>query len=138
MPKQRKSLSRWLAAGWLMAFLTMTGCFAGNTEGPELSKVTGVVTLKGKPVPNIQVLFAPQSDEGSSRGRTKEDGTFEVYYTLKQPGAVPGQHNVQFDLGDADADAIRIPRKYMIGNDGGMPATVTADGPNEFTFELSK
>ncbi|MEW4562692.1 hypothetical protein AB1K70_09210 [Bremerella sp. JC770] len=138
MQKQSKRLSNWFAAGLLAGCLTMTGCFAGGTDGPELSKVTGLVTMKGQPVPNVQVMFAPVADEGSSRGRTKEDGTFEVYYTLERPGAVRGEHHVQFESRGADADAIGIPRKYLIGNDGGIPVNVTAEGPNEFTFELSK
>lgn len=124
---------------WMGALLAVAaiGC-SGNQDGaPDLVKVTGVVTSQGKPVNNVQVLFEPQAEAGASRGKTDEDGKFELYYTLDQAGATPGKHRVQFRLQDEEADPNIVPKKLTIGAEG-IPVDVTPEGPNEFQFDLAE
>ncbi|EAQ77980.1 hypothetical protein DSM3645_16070 [Blastopirellula marina DSM 3645] len=119
-----------------LPIIAATGCFGGGSGGPELAKVTGVVTVNGKPVESIQVLFEPQSEARASRGKTDSDGKFEVYYNLNQPGAVLGEHHVQFELKGEGSDQKLIPAKYAFGAKG-IIAEVTQEGPNEFQFDLT-
>lgn len=113
------------------------GCFGSSSGGPELAEVSGVVTMGGTPVPNIQVLFQPEADAGASRGLSDAEGKFKVYYPTNSLGAVPGKHRVQFQLMDADAGKDIVPKRYAVGSSG-IPVDVTMTGPNEFTFDLTQ
>ncbi|UUO05057.1 carboxypeptidase-like regulatory domain-containing protein [Blastopirellula sp. J2-11] len=119
------------------ALLGVIGCFGGRGADVELAEVTGIVTINGKPVQNFQVLFLPEADAAPSRGKTNAEGKFIAYYPPAVPGVVPGKHRVSFDVSDADQSPSVIPRKYRFGGPG-IEVEVVKDGPNEFTFELSK
>ncbi len=121
----------------MLVTISAAGCFNASTGGPELAEVTGVVTLSGTPVPNIQVLFEPEADAGASRGLSDDEGKFKVYYPTNSPGAVPGKHRVQFLSMDADATKSIVPKRYAVGSPG-IPVDVTATGPNEFSFDLAQ
>ncbi len=114
-----------------------TGCFGGGEKLPELATVTGVVTLDGKPLKNVSVVFRPEAEGGASRGTTDDAGKFALMYNRDAAGAILGTHSVRFRILDADADANLIPKKYR-GDKAGLPAEVTKDGPNEFTFDLTR
>ena len=130
--------------GGLMMFMAISsiGCFGGQGNEPRLAKVTGVVVINDKPVPKVKVLFEPLSEAGPSWGLTKDDGTFEVYYSLDQPGAVLGKHRVQFHSerlleGIAPpGSVIVIPKKYSIGSPGIEVDVV--ENSHEFRFDLSE
>ncbi|QDU75552.1 5-hydroxyisourate hydrolase precursor [Bremerella volcania] len=123
----------------LAALVTSTaaGCFSSSSSGPELAEVSGVVTMGGTPLPNIQVLFEPEADAGTSRGTSDAEGKFKVYYPTNSLGAVPGKHRVQFQLMDADAGKDIVPKRFAVGSPG-IPVDVTATGPNEFSFDLAQ
>jgi hypothetical protein len=59
------------ALGWTIA----SGCAPG---GPTLGKVTGQVTLDGKPLPNVAVTFMPAGEGGSASGITDANGNYEL------------------------------------------------------------
>ncbi len=107
--------------------LCVLGCGAG---GPPTAKVSGVITLDGKPLPDIRVTFQPdnKSEEMQgmgSYGLTDANGNFELKLSDSQaPGAVVGGHTVILadkkaeDPGDSDAGAApkvksRIPAKLI-------------------------
>ncbi|MBA2115181.1 carboxypeptidase-like regulatory domain-containing protein [Bremerella alba] len=123
----------------LIALITSTtiGCFGSSSDGPDLAEVSGVVTMDGAPLQNIQVLFQPEADAGASRGLSDADGKFRVYYPTNSAGAVPGKHRVQFQLMDANATKDIVPKRYAVGSQG-IPVDVTLTGPNEFTFDLAQ
>jgi hypothetical protein len=52
----------------------LAGCGPG---GPTLGKVTGKVTLDGKPLPNVAVTFMP-TEGGSASGITDASGNYEL------------------------------------------------------------
>lgn len=66
---------------------------AGCGGGPNIVKVTGQLTYKGKPVPNVDVDFVPEKGR-PSWGRTDEQGRFELEYDRHQKGALVGKHKV--------------------------------------------
>jgi len=116
--------------------IVAAGCFPGSAGGPELAPVTGVVTIDGKPTPNVQVLFEPLEDGGASRGLTDDDGKFRVYFSLERSGAIPGAHRVQFEIKEEGVDPRLIPAKYAFGAKG-IEVEVSAEGPNDFQFDLT-
>jgi len=82
-----------------VAILTLPGLFApaGCSKGdyPEMARVTGTVTYKGKPVPNMMVNFMPNSGR-PSWGKTDANGKFELVYDADYNGAKIDHHKVYF------------------------------------------
>jgi hypothetical protein len=83
------------AAGLLLAGA------AGCGPGPKFARVTGVVTVNGKPYKNAVVSFQPMGTlanpnpgRGSS-GLTDEAGRFALQTDEGQSGAVVGKHRVR-------------------------------------------
>ena len=111
----------------------IVGCSGG---GQPLAEVTGTVTLDGKPVENISVVFQPEApDQATSRGTSNAEGKFSLMYNRDAAGAVPGKHKVRFAVMDADATGL-LPEKYTNTAKSGMTADVKQEGPNEFQFDL--
>lgn len=82
--------------GALVALLTiflLAGCEA-EKKGPELGTVRGVVTLDGKPLKKVVVMFTPVGNGGSSTAETDQDGKFSLQYSASEFGAIPGEHIV--------------------------------------------
>jgi hypothetical protein len=66
--------------------------FATGCDGQRFLKVTGHVTHKGQPVPNVQVRFVPENGERPCNGTTDDDGSFTLKYSRTQAGAPPGAY----------------------------------------------
>ena len=77
----------------LPVLLALAGC--GKGDYPEMARVTGTVTYKGKPVPNMMVNFMPKSGR-PSWGKTDAAGKFEMIYDADYKGAKIGHHKVYF------------------------------------------
>lgn len=124
----------------------LTGC---GQNGPKLAKVTGVVTLDGKPVPGAVLTFIPRTPDGSpSYGATDQNGRYEMHFSSKKAGALLGDHDVEIvtekiskrELAEikaqgesAPAEYVAIPKKYR--QPGALTASV-ADGKNSVDFPL--
>ncbi|QDT63322.1 DUF4198 domain-containing protein [Calycomorphotria hydatis] len=124
----------------LLGFLVLAaGC--SNVDLPELAEVRGTVLLDGKPVPDAQVVFAPQGGR-PSQGTTDSEGKFTLTYSNNATGAIPGQHFVQIStfksISKADSEETittpeLIPAKY---NEETTLTRTVEPGINDFTFEL--
>ena len=69
-------------------------CLSGCGESRQLSEVSGIVTLDGKPLELVQVEFWP-SNGPRSIGKTDAEGKFFLEVDDRtQKGAVPGKHKV--------------------------------------------
>lgn len=68
--------------------LAALGCDGGGSRG----RVTGKVTLDGKPLPNAAVTFMP-AEGGASSGVTDAEGNYELGH-FDGKGAVIGKHKV--------------------------------------------
>ena len=115
----------------LLPTLLLTLCVAGcGSGGPPTAKVSGTVTLDGKPLPDIRVTFQPDNKSEElqgmgSYGLTDANGKFELKLSDTQsPGAVVGGHTVILadklaeDPADSDAGAApkvksRVPAKLV-------------------------
>ncbi len=115
-------------AGW--------GC--GSGDGPKVGKVSGKVTLDGKPLAGALVTFMPEKGRSSS-GRTNDAGQYELSYTFEQMGAAVGKHSVRIttattDNAESPVAQEKLPAKYH--RDTELKAEVKP-GSNKVDFELS-
>lgn len=136
LTKSRSTYVLW-AIFATVAIISCTGCLSGSSPEVELADVSGAVTLNGKPIEHLEVLFQPSTEAAASRGLTDAEGKFQLYYPPEHPGAVLGKHRVSFDLKDADQNPDIVPAKYRSGA-AGIEVEVKPDAPNEFAFDLSK
>lgn len=70
----------------------------GCSREPERGPVSGVVTLDGKPLPNVMVMFVPDPEHGTpglrSVALTDNDGRYVMFTDKDQNGASVGTHRV--------------------------------------------
>jgi hypothetical protein len=71
--------------------LSLSGC--GRGDYPEMARVSGIVTYKGKPVPNMMVNFMP-TEGRPSWGKTDAEGRYEMVYDADYKGVKTGHHKV--------------------------------------------
>jgi hypothetical protein len=76
---------------WLVLGLPIV---AACSKGPPLERVTGQVTLDGKPVPLATVEFIPENGR-PSQAVTDAEGRYELLYTLDRAGSLVGKHKVR-------------------------------------------
>ena len=88
-----------------LAILSISGC--GDSS---IAPVSGKVTVNGKPVAGIRLVFSPklrsEGDPGPwSSGLTNTEGEFTLKTRYENVGAVIGEHTVAFvydDIGNID------------------------------------
>ncbi|WP_166828455.1 Ig-like domain-containing protein [Thalassoroseus pseudoceratinae] len=115
--------------------LVLNGCGGGASDVPDVYPVSGLLKVNGQPVADVQVTFQPDSGP-MSVGVTDEEGKFELLLNADTMGAVAGQHTVSFSKrgGPAGTDEL-IPPQF--GTHSQLKETVSADGENEFEYEIS-
>jgi hypothetical protein len=118
-------------------------CFTGCTksDAPRTAPVEGIVTLNGKPLPNIGVVFFPLGSGPIASGNTDEQGIFSLTTVKPNDGASVGEHRVAFgaaEEGEKEYASNVLPPRY------GSPETSTfsvevVDGTNNrFEFDLTR
>lgn len=92
---------------WAVVF-ALLGLPAGCTQGdrPELGTVTGVITLDGQPLKNVEIAFVPP-DGRASYGETDEEGFYELIYIRDIKGAKVGKHKLLVRSGRVDNDKLQ-------------------------------
>lgn len=108
------------------------GCSGSGTE-VKLEKVTGVVTMDGKPLANAIVVFIPENGNPST-DQTDADGKYELAHRGNAMGAIPGKHKVRITTGkppapkaDPDADMANVDPATDAGfEEAGTPKAKTA------------
>jgi hypothetical protein len=135
---------------WAGLLLIAIGCGGGG----NMSAVSGHVTYKGKPVPNADVTFTPESAGGQpAAGRTGNDGRYALTTAIKGEGAMPGKYRIHIIARGPDrplkpgeagtgmpgemmpGDPL-IPRKYFASDSSGLTFEVKR-GSNTANFELA-
>lgn len=134
----------------LLSFVavSLTGC---GQSGPALGKVTGTISLDGKPISGAVIRFIPQGEKGSpSYGGTDDNGSYKLMFTSSKDGAMLGEHFVEIstsrisksELAELKASGqevpqgefVAIPKKY--NKRGSLTATVNK-GKNQIDFDLT-
>ncbi|QDT67023.1 carboxypeptidase regulatory-like domain-containing protein [Calycomorphotria hydatis] len=106
-------MNRFLTLLSLVCVLSILGC--GQSDGPKLGEVDGIVTIDGKPTANLKVLFVPTTGGRTSQGTTNSEGYYQLYYSASKLGAIVGEHEVTIseiaDNSDANYQPT-VPKKY--------------------------
>lgn len=113
----------------LAAFLFI-GC--GRSDLPELGDVYGQVTLDGKPVAKLNILFTPEKGRAAG-GVTDEEGRYELKYLEGYSGSKTGPAKVTFEWEPGVEPTANVPAWYM---KDGIDVEVKS-GSNEFNFEMT-
>ena len=92
----------------LLAF--SVGC-GGSSDQPELGDVSGVVTLDGKPVVGVNVVFKPDMGRAAA-ANTDAEGKYTLQYLDGVEGCKLGPNTVSFDWPPGATNAVGIPAKY--------------------------
>jgi len=128
-----------LRALWIAAVLAAPveqGCAGKLKDMPELGAVTGTVTLDGKPLENVTVVFESSSGR-SAFGSTDAQGRYELLYTGNARGAVLGPNRViiksRLDAPPGPDWKDPIPARYNANTE--LTAEVVP-GRNAFDFQL--
>ncbi|WP_083233365.1 carboxypeptidase-like regulatory domain-containing protein [Planctopirus hydrillae] len=123
------------------------GCGGSVSDLPPLGKVSGVVTLDGKPLANARVQFQPP-DSRASEGMTDENGAYTLRFDPKNYGAKVGPHVVSVTTrtdgyakppqNGQEGEWVKgqpesVPAKYL--KPGALTAEVKA-GSNTINFDL--
>ena len=132
--------------------LSLPGC-GGSSDQPELGQVQGTITLDGKPLGGVAVVFQPENGR-PARGRTDAEGKYELTYIRDTRGTKVGLNRVEIapseeeddpteELTDADSRPSkrpvrsrkpRVPARYNIKSE--LQADVQP-GENVFDFALT-
>jgi hypothetical protein len=109
-----------------------SGCSPKNKAG-----VTGRVTLGGKPIENVRVIFVPERGPGAA-GNTSADGGYVLHAGPRDKNwVVTGRCDVFFiDLTDPPSPS-RFPERYSSAKSSGLTAELKV-GPNECNFDLEQ
>jgi hypothetical protein len=123
-----------LAALAAIVALTAIGC--GNSGRPALGQVHGRVTLDGKPLVRVGVIFTPIDVGGRDAvGLTDDNGEYVLKYIRDDMGCAVGRNRVKITKQlNRDPDSETVPLKYN------RPTTLEREvksGDNEFDFELT-
>ena len=119
----------------------IAGC--GRSDLPELAEVTGTITLDGRPLENVDVMFSPVAGGRPSASRTNSEGRYRLYYSSDISGAIIGNHQVSLSKIERHPANTGTPGEFVenelipsrYAEDGALTAEVQVGG-NEFHFEL--
>jgi hypothetical protein len=93
----------------VLPVLALLGMAAGCQDGgPSVANVSGTVTYKGKPIPNLTINFIPEGGR-PSWGLTDSSGKYSLHWDEDYDGAEIGTHKVSvaFVPGSQGAEAGR-------------------------------
>lgn len=120
----RAYYTKQIGLGSLVVIVVCYGLYAlmssmmGGPKLPPLARVTGKVTLDGKPLSAATVMFQPilegpkaNTKQGGSVGITDKEGHFDMQYVEGVHGAVLGKHSVQIRATN-DVGLEIVPPKY--------------------------
>jgi len=115
----------------------LAGCAPGY---PETARVSGTITLNGRPLNTGEIQFI--STTGMiAYGRVQPDGSYRLTSFQPDDGAVPGKHQVIIRPIPTHqtygmVGLIAIPDRYADPNTSGLTAEVNP-GINSIPFELT-
>ena len=130
----------------------LAGC---GSDGPQMSQVTGTITIDGEPLAKATVAFVPESGERVASGLTDEKGRYQLGTYSIADGAIVGKHRITVSargphrpagFGSPGAESALapklpglplIPERYFDQNTSGLTAVVEYRKTNEFDFALT-
>lgn len=121
-----------VAFGFVSLFmLVLVGCSAGDR--PPLGRVSGTVTMDGKPLVGVIISFQPDSGRAAS-AETDPQGNYDLEYTYQVKGAKVGPNTVSFAWPTGAEGKQAIAAKFSTKSE--LKREVKS-GKNKFDFELT-
>jgi hypothetical protein len=136
--------------------LVLVGLSGCSSKPYEVTKVSGKVTLDGKPLPKAWVTFAPMASKEklnpgpTSAGLTDGEGRYSLIVDPETPGSVVGRSRIYITtiLGDGTANdrdggrdgggpripPDKVPQKYNIKTE--LTFDVPPGGTDQANFDL--
>lgn len=132
----RANFCFYVVFGACSAVALVSGCSDVPADQPDLSPVTGIVTLDGNPLTGATIVFESAGGQVAF-GQTDENGRYEMVYKGPWKGAVNGQNTVRITTAsDAPPDpGWREPIHPFYNRRSTLTAEVVA-GENTFDFAL--
>lgn len=93
-----KSCAAWVS---MLTLTMLAGC--GTSDAPKTFKVSGTVTLEGKPVDGAIVTFVSSENKKNAVGSTNAKGEFKLSTFGPGDGALPGSYKVTISKTDEAA-----------------------------------
>lgn len=115
----------------VFAAMIAVGCGSPGDQ-PELGYVSGTVTLDGKPLPGVNIIFRPETGRPAA-DQTDEEGNYELEYLAGVSGCKLGPNSIAFEWPPEAANVPSIPAKY---NSTEMFKVDVKPGNNELNFEM--
>lgn len=122
----------------VLSFLVgLAGC--SKPDHPQVGRVSGVVTLDGKPLAGATVMFQPLEGRASI-GTTDDAGRYSLTYLDGVPGAKVGPHKVIIrtevpgEDGQPPIVKEKLPKRY---HDQTELTAEVKPGTNTFDFPLT-
>lgn len=134
-----------MATALAVSMISM-GC--GGKSGPEMAKVSGIVTVQGKTMTKGSISFiATDPIRGNANSKIGPDGSYNLQTREPGDGAELGSYTIM--VSDLDPDSLNtaapgepvkkhvsdIPKKYENPTTSGISKTV-ARGSNVFDIQL--
>lgn len=122
-------IQRRFCIAWVLAVATIAGC---GQRGPAVHPVSGIVTVGGKPVQNVQVTFMPTDPSRPvASGNVDADGRYVLTSgATNSRGAVAGAYKVVLAQLDGSSQQ-ELDARYTSGT-GGPPPVPKAAFPDEY------
>ena len=116
--------------------MALVGCAARSTGQPEIAPVSGTVTMDGKPLGGVAVVF--ESDRGVlAFGNTDDEGWYTVSYIRSARGAGLGRNVVRISTPTlGPSSPLRKDRIPSVYNTASTLTVDVAKGSNVFDFAL--
>ncbi len=124
------------------ACTVMVGCGESRVS---VGKATGTVTMDGKPLANVTVVFHPKAGRPVAKGKTNDAGEFTMTTYEQDDGAPLGENDVTVYQevkvdGNSPEDFAKIaagslPMRYAEVGKSGFTAKVEGNS-STFTFDL--
>ena len=94
--------------------IALTGC--PNSSQPATYRVTGTVTMQGKPVDGAVITFVPTSNEGTAASAiTDSNGKYALTTWSAGDGARPGEYRVKVNKQEQTAiDPAKVVKNLTI------------------------
>jgi hypothetical protein len=77
----------------LLVGALLVGC---GSDGPEIARVEGTITMDGKPLPRAVVMFVPIGGRPSAC-ETDDNGKYVLEFSGGRKGAIPGMNRVEIN-----------------------------------------
>jgi hypothetical protein len=108
-----------MVSSWRLALILLVSAVAissvgcGRGDMPDLGRVKGTVTLEGKPLGGVVVIFVPENGR-PSMANADPSGNYDLNYTDEVKGAKVGNCTVSVQWPDGEAGTAKIPAKYNV------------------------